>query len=170
MPETVAKQVLFFRAEELEPEKETLQFQSQEPAVQETASLSSPKPELLIEGQGSPFHSELPKLFEEIKTDTQTFVWGRLQNFVDKRKTLTSDPEILELITGAKVELNCDIENVSQPFPSQQACMKLNNRLLRMSFRNDTRSKSFPNVLLKKVNFCRLCSHALRKMVHTEWF
>ena len=32
---------------------------------------------------------------------------------------MTSDPEISELITGAKVELNCDIENLSQSFPSQ---------------------------------------------------
>ena len=57
----------FFRAEELELEKETLRFQPQEPAVQERASLSSPKPQSLMKGQVCQFHNELPKLLEETK-------------------------------------------------------------------------------------------------------
>ena len=37
----------------------------------------------------------------------------------NKKKSLTSDPKITELVTGVKLELNCDDAHLPQSFPSQ---------------------------------------------------
>ena len=61
----------------------------------------------------------LNKLSDELKLEAQTFTGGRLAHFVCEWVKLTSDPEILELVNGVKVEFDSRPDVGMLSFPPQ---------------------------------------------------
>ena len=60
----------------------------------------------------SEFHDLLPKLTGLLEAEASNFEGGRLQKFKEAWSHVTSDPEILSLVTGAKIEFDCTIESL----------------------------------------------------------
>ena len=67
----------------------------------------------------SEFYDSFPVFLNELRTEASAFQGGQLQHFVFNWESLTSDPKITELVTGVKLELNCDDAHLPQSFPSQ---------------------------------------------------
>ena len=61
----------------------------------------------------------LPSLLAELRTEVEFFQGGRLKQFFDVWKSLTLDPEILDMITGLSLELDCPTEVLPHSYPSQ---------------------------------------------------
>ena len=80
---------------------------------------SSPESQSLKKWQVSEFYDSLLAFLNELRTEASALQGGRLQHFVCNWESLTSDPEILELVTGVKLELNCDDAHLPRSFPSQ---------------------------------------------------
>ena len=53
----------------------------------------------------------LPSLLAELRTEVEFFQGGRLKQFFDVWKSLTLDPEILDMITGLSLELDCPTDH-----------------------------------------------------------
>ena len=69
--------------------------------------------------QVSEYESLLPSLVEVYRLEADNFQAGQLPYFVNEWRTLTSDTEILETVTGQHIELN---ETPVQINPRLQPC------------------------------------------------
>lgn len=67
----------------------------------------------------SEFLLNLPSLMNDLKLKTESFVGGRIKYFVREWRTLTSDPEILEMVEGLHIDFESDIYN-EPPLPAPQ--------------------------------------------------
>lgn len=67
----------------------------------------------------SAFYAALPNLVQDLEAEARLFTAGRLKSFLSQWKNLTSDPEILQLITGAKIEFDSKTKDFIQPSFSQ---------------------------------------------------
>ena len=75
--------------------------------------------ELLAVNKVSEFLDLLPMLTGLLEAEALNFEGGRLQKFKEVSSHVTSDPEILSLVTGAKIEFDCTIERLPLLIRSQ---------------------------------------------------
>ena len=61
----------------------------------------------------SVFIESLPASIHTLQLEVNKFERGRLKRFQPEWKKLTSDPEILEMVAGARIELDCDIDSLT---------------------------------------------------------
>ena len=61
----------------------------------------------------SVFTESLPATIHTLELEVNEFKRGRLKRFQPEWKKLTSDPEILEMVAGARIELDCDIDSLT---------------------------------------------------------
>ena len=76
-------------------------------------------------GSESPDHVQVshaptlpPSIISDIQTEVSCFQGGRIKHFSDIRKSLTSDPDILQTVNGLKLEFNDLVPE--QPSPSSE--------------------------------------------------
>ena len=60
----------------------------------------------------STYYQQLPKLVEKLKTEVVDFPGSRITFFKQAWYQITSDPDILNLITGTKIEFECDTDEL----------------------------------------------------------
>lgn len=61
----------------------------------------------------------IPSLLAELKEDVSLFQGGRLQQFIENWKLITSDSEILQTVTGLCLEFDCRHNQLPLTFASQ---------------------------------------------------
>lgn len=82
----------------------------------------------------SDFHLLLPRLIDQLESEAAGFEAGRLKHFECAWKQYTSDPHIISLIKGAKIEFDCPLAELSvlsrsQPSLSAQECEIINREI-----------------------------------------
>ena len=60
----------------------------------------------------STYYQQLPKLVEKLKTEVVDFQGSKITFFKQAWYQITSDPDILNLITGTKIEFECDTDEL----------------------------------------------------------
>ena len=77
------------------------------------------EPQLLpVPPQVSSFYHTIPSLLQQLQAEALQFEGGRLQQFYAVWETLTSDPEILQLVSGAHLQFDdTEFPSSSSPQP-----------------------------------------------------
>lgn len=65
------------------------------------------------------FFQLIPSLLAELKEEVSLFQGGRLQQFIEDWKLITSDSEILQTVSGLCLEFDCQDNQLPLSFPSQ---------------------------------------------------